>query len=271
MYKKMLLGIIAFSMILVILVGYTGSYNTENKKITACENELEVALSLSVDYKGNHDGEGIYVYNSKYYEFDVDQISGKLNRIRILPEIEESDKNNLIYGGPDIDSIKDKAVDLFTLFVTEPVDKNTLEIIEKGNEDIGYTLNISQMDGLYPTGNEAQMGFDYQGILISASFFRDESSDYADIALSYEDALSAAIQECEAWTMSGSLEGAQNVESFTFRNSSYHFQRINEITYYDFEIFADVVFSDRGSIEKTYSVRVNAVNGQATMLGWTLN
>jgi len=272
MNKKVVLGLIILGFVLAVIVGYSGSTGVESKRIDSYREKLEAELNVSVEFKELRDKENSYIYNSKSYEFFVDPSSGELTRIRILSDIDQSDMNNLIHADADPVSIRDKAKELFNLFITNIDDKeDSLKISEKGDADIGYSLVISLMDGDYETGNTAQYGFDPEGVLTTAVFFRDNSEDYGDVQISYEDARTTAIEECETWTLSGSLEGSQTAKKFEYKEESYHFQRINEVTYYDFEISADVTFSDRGVIEKTYMVRVNAMTGQAEMMGWSLN
>ena len=125
MNKKVVLGLIILGFVLAVIVGYSGSTGVESKRIDSYREKLEAELNVSVEFKELRDKENSYIYNSKSYEFFVDPSSGELTRIRILSDIDQSDMNNLIHADADPVSIRDKAKELFNLFITNIDDKHS--------------------------------------------------------------------------------------------------------------------------------------------------
>jgi len=102
---------------------------------------------------------------------------------------------------------------------------------------------------------------------------RMQDVSFADdtFSIKYEDALEQAVTLAEIYTQEGKLSESATADSFFYKGAVGEYTIVEGISYYLFEISADVTFSDRGVIEKTYMVRVNAMTGQAEMMGWSLN
>lgn len=272
MKTKWTVLLIAAGFVLACFLGFSYNHTQQAKKLQLAEeaDAIEAILGIPVHYKETDQSVNCNVYSTDSYEIQVDAASGKVQKIAILPDADFENKNSLISPGTDMESLRSGAIDFFQGFVKE-TDLANLNIEESFDEELGYSFTVREVDGEYETGNKALVEYDPDGVLIAAVFMNDEGTDYSMLAVSLEDALETAIEEAETVTLTGAIEGSKTAEEFRYKSESHEIRRWNGATYYRFTIYADVTFSDRGVIEKMYTVRVDANTGLVYDYAWSLN
>lgn len=272
MKKKYTILFIVLGFLLACSIGLSYNYtqSAADRQMKEESERIEKVIGMPVQFLQTDQSVNCNVYGTDSYEFQVNRFFGTLEEISIIPDADLKDTDQLISAEPDQDAVYRKSLDLYQGFINN-TDPSNLKTETKYDEELGYTCTISEVDGEYLTGNKLIAEYDPDGILIAAVLMHDEGTDYNVFSVSVEDALQTALEEAEAATLAGELDGSKTAEKFKYKYETHEVDRWNGATYYCFKLYADVTFSDWGVVEKMYEVRVDANTGLVYDCAWSLN
>lgn len=235
--------------------------------------EIISLTEKSIEYLGISD-DGIskndLIYTDGDYNYYYNISQGYVERIINCNNDEEID--DVKFSDDDISEIEEKAKKYTELYMRNKDIHWTY--FGEVSEGCGYTVSaIGYNTGKEVSGDEALLIFGSDKKLVVACFMPNiDEIQFSQDGIKEEAAIEIARNAAEYYTLNGIIDGSKNAESVS----------INKITevkktyldgcwFYDIVIDADVEFSNRGLVHKTYEVRIDTNTGDVVDgVAWSL-